>query len=232
MSACGLTHAGTTDFSSRRIFFDWPFFLIRWRAPLNLCNVFAGLSSDWRREPGSHFPLSQTEIGFELTPKEVIIKHFRLTNVGLLLAVMIALGAVAGMAQNPCEDAAGQTAASDAVRADFAVKTLEGRKKFVETAKAFVEKYGACDPAKELADWAKGMIPKTEETIKKMEADKKEADLVARFNTALKAKNWDELYASGKVLLTDYGEKYRFVEIALGFIGLEETAKTPRVTNT
>lgn len=155
---------------------------------------------------------------------------FRLVNGGLLLAVMMALGAVAGIAQNPCEDAAGQTTLGDTVREQFKDKTLPGRKKFVETAKQFVQKYGECDPAKDLSEWAKKMIPSSEDTIKKMEAQKIEDDLVIRFNAALTAKNWDELYAAGKVLLANYGEKYRPVEIGLGFVGLEETAKTPRVT--
>lgn len=156
---------------------------------------------------------------------------FRYTNIGLLLAVVIAFGAVAGFAQNPCEDADGQTVLGDKVRAEFKDKTIDGRKKFVETGKQFLEKYGACEAAKELVDWLKINVPKNEDTIKKMIADKAEADLTARFDKAMLTKNWDEVYASGKEILDKYpGDTYRAIELVLGSIGLDETAKTPRVT--
>ena len=38
---------------------------------------------------------------------------FRLTTAGLMLAGVIAFGAAAGLAQDPCTDAAGQTAMQD-----------------------------------------------------------------------------------------------------------------------
>src|SRR5262245_47315191 len=122
---------------------------------------------------------------------------FRFANVGLMAAV-IALGAMAASAQNPCEDAAGQTTAGDNVRELFKDKSIAGREKFVEAGKAFKEKYGSCEPSKELADWLTGQIPKTEDAIKKMKVEAAEGALVARFDGALKAKNWDEVYAAGK----------------------------------
>jgi hypothetical protein len=157
-------------------------------------------------------------------------KIFRLINVGFMAAVILALGAVAGAAQNPCEDAAGMSAAGDAVRGGYANKTLDGRKKWLEPAKAFVEKYGACEAAKELADWTKTTIPKIEQWIKDEEARLAWEALLGRFNNALKTRNFDELYASGKEILAKKPDEFRDVEIALGFVGLEESAKTPRVT--
>ena len=151
---------------------------------------------------------------------------FRLQNVGLPLAVMIALGAVAGMAQNPCEDASGMSTTSDAVRADFAVKTIEGRKKFVETAKGFVEKYGACEAAK---SWrlGEGMIPKLKRPSED-EADKKENDLVTRLNAALVSKNW--MNCTRRVrCFSRLWDKYRPIEIASDS-SASRRPRTPRVT--
>ena len=46
----------------------------------------------------------------------------------------------------------------------------------------------------------------------------------------MKAKNWDEVYTSGKEILANYPEKYRAALLVLGSIGLDETDKTPSVT--
>src|SRR5580765_3068043 len=147
---------------------------------------------------------------------------FRYTNVALILAALIALGAVAGMAQNPCEDAEGQTTLGDKFRADFALKTLEGRKAAIDDGKQFLEKYGACDSAKELVDYLKPQIPKMEEAYKKALEAKAKADLTSRFDAGLKAKNWDDVYASGREILSKYPEEFSAVELVLGSIGYDE----------
>lgn len=150
---------------------------------------------------------------------------FRYTNIAALMAVFILLGAAAGMAQDPCADAEGQTALGDKFRAQFPDKSIEGRKAAIETGKQFMEKYGSCESAKELGDYLKGQIPKMEEGLKKAIDAKAKTDLIAKFNNALTAKNWDEVYASGKEILTKYGDEFRDVELALGTIGYDESYK-------
>src|SRR5258708_13648008 len=147
---------------------------------------------------------------------------FRYTNVALLMAAFIALGAVAGMAQTPCEDADGEGAANGKIQTLFKDKSIAGRKAYVEAGKAFLEKYGDCPSAKELSDYLKPQIPKIEDIIRKMEADKVKGDLTSRFDTALNGKNWDEVYASGKDILAKYPDDFRAVELVLGSIGYDE----------
>jgi hypothetical protein len=56
-------------------------------------------------------------------------------------------------------------------------------------------------------------------------AEDEEKKIVNRFNTALNAKNWDEVYVSGKEILAKYPDKFRDVELALGSIGYDESYK-------
>lgn len=150
---------------------------------------------------------------------------FRYTNLAVLLTAIFALGAAAGMAQNPCEDAEGQLAANNKITDLFKDKTIAGRKSYLEAGKSFLEKYGECPSAKDLAEYLKPQLPKLEVTIKQMEADKAESELTVPFDAALKAKNWDDAYSYGKQILANYPDKYRTVEIVLGSIGGEEALK-------
>ncbi len=147
---------------------------------------------------------------------------FRYTNIALLIAAIFAVGAVVTYAQDPCTDAEGQAAANDKIQALFKDKTIPGRKAYVAAGKAFLEKYGACDSAKDLSDYLKPRIPQAEETIRKMEEQAAKDALVGKFDSALKAKNWDVVYASGKEILAKYPDEFRTVEIVLGTIGGEE----------
>ncbi|MBK7394122.1 MAG: hypothetical protein IPI64_12630 [Chloracidobacterium sp.] len=151
---------------------------------------------------------------------------FRSTNLLLLLAAIIAFGAVAGMAQDPCTDADGQTKMQDEFDGLYANKTdLNVRQKAIDSGKAFLEKFGACESAKVRADWLKIQIPKMETNLGIARAAAAENALVGRFDTAMKAKNFDEVYAAGKEVLAKYPEKYRAAEIVLGSIGFDEAYK-------
>ncbi len=150
---------------------------------------------------------------------------FRFANMGLFLAAIIALGAVAGFAQDPCTDADGQTALSDKVRELFTHKDLPSLKLRIDAGKQFLDKYGACDSAKEFSDYLKTNIPKWEKAYADaMEKAAKDA-LIARFNNGLNSKNWDEVYSAGKEILGKYPDDFRDVELALGSIGYDESFK-------
>ena len=143
----------------------------------------------------------------------------------VILASIIAIGAAAGFAQDPCADADGQTALGDKFRAEYPLKDIPGRKQAIETGKQFLEKYGACEPAKELSDYLKVTIPKMEANLAKaVEADAR-AKMIARFNTAYSAKNWDEVYPAGKDLLAKYPDEFRDIELVLGSVGYDESYK-------
>lgn len=150
---------------------------------------------------------------------------FRSFGMGLALASIIAVGAAASFAQDPCTDAAGQGALYDKFLEAFKVKTIEGRKAFTELGKQYVEKYGTCEATKTNTDYFNTNIPKWEKTIKDMEGAAATANLTGRFDKALTAKNWDETFASGKEILAKDPEGFRSVEIALAGIGGEEALK-------
>lgn len=157
---------------------------------------------------------------------------FRFVGFGVLLAAFIAVGNVAGFAQDPCADADGLTAMDVKFRELFA-KTgdLDSRKLAIETGRQFLEKYGSCETAKLLSDYLKDGLPKIEENYKKAVIAKEKAILTARFDAGLRSKNWDEVYAAGKELLSKHPDEFRAAELVLGSIGLVETAdKSPRVT--
>ena len=75
----------------------------------------------------------------------------------------IAFGAAAGLAQDPCTDAAGQTAMQDEYDKLWAgrdgqdpAKAVENRKQAIQlSGKAFLDKYGACASAELRATWLK-----------------------------------------------------------------------------
>lgn len=150
---------------------------------------------------------------------------FRFVNTGLFLAAVIALGTVAGFAQDPCADAAGQTALSDQIRAIFAKKDLDSLKTRIELSKQFQDKFGACDSAKEFTDYLKTNVPKWEASYATLKEKAAKDALVARFDTALKANNWDDVYSAGKEILSKYPDEFRTAEIVLGSIGGEEALK-------
>lgn len=158
---------------------------------------------------------------------------FRSLNTGLLVALILALGAVATLAQdtttpatpNPCTDADGQTKTRDSITEIFKDKSTEGLRKRIEIGKAAVEKYGACESFKDMADYLNKNIPTWEATLKTKMAGDDRNKLIQRFNSALDSKNWDESYVAGKEILAKYGEEFRTVEIVLGAIGGEEAFK-------
>ncbi|MBP7416898.1 MAG: hypothetical protein KA831_09615, partial [Pyrinomonadaceae bacterium] len=151
---------------------------------------------------------------------------FRSTNLLLILAAIIAFGAVAGMAQDPCTDADGQTKLQDEFDGLYAVKNdLAVRRKAIDSGKSFLEKYGACESAKVRVDWLKINVPKMETKYAADVAAAAESVLINRFVGALSAKNFDETFASGKEAMSKYPDKYRAFGIVLASIGFDEAYK-------
>lgn len=150
---------------------------------------------------------------------------FRYANIAVLSAAFIVLGSTAGFAQDPPKDPCTepeQATARDKISTLFTDKTLAGRKSYVAEGKAFLERYGACESAKDMVDYLKPQLPKLEDTIKKMEADQKKAALLTPFDAALKAKNFDQVFSLGKQILAEYPDEFRTVEIVLASIGGDE----------
>ncbi len=146
---------------------------------------------------------------------------FRYANFAFLLAVLVGIGTVAGYAQNPCEDAEGM-AATDAKFRENYNKGLAERIVAVEAGKQYLEKYANCGEInKDVVDWLRSALPKIEEGISAEKAKREKDLLYGRFNKAVEGKNWDEVYASGREILSKEPDQLD-VMITLGSIGYDE----------
>lgn len=151
---------------------------------------------------------------------------FRFLGLGALAVTFTAVGATTSNAQDVCADVEAQQAVYKRFTDNFD-KDIPQRKLAVQAAKEYIEKYGACADSKQQVDYLKGYIPPTEEAIRKFEQGQVAQARYTRFNTALEATNWDEVYASGKeVLANETDPKTQLdVTILLGSIGLDEAIK-------
>jgi hypothetical protein len=152
----------------------------------------------------------------------------------MLAVAILAFGAVAGIAQDPCTDVAGQNAMQDEFDTLYkkGAADLDARQKAIDSGKAFLDKYGNCDPTKERSDWLKSKIPVFEKQVKEGREKKVRADVVDPFNAALiatnttdataKAKAYSDAYSTGQQVMTKFPEDYRTVEIVLATIGGDE----------
>ena len=156
---------------------------------------------------------------------------FRSLNGAVLLAALIVAGATVGFAQDPCTDTAGQDALSNKVRELFPKTDVPSQSAKIEAGKQFLEKYGSCEgTSKEFADYLKTNLPKWEAKLKGDTTKADQDPFIKKFNAGLTSKNWDDVYAAGKELIAQWPDDFRAAELVLGSIGLDETAKTPRVT--
>ncbi|MDQ3131588.1 MAG: hypothetical protein M3Q99_12615 [Acidobacteriota bacterium] len=151
---------------------------------------------------------------------------FRFLGLGVLAATFTAAGVSDTLAQNVCDDVDGKQATYKKFTDNFD-KAVAQRKLAVEAAKEYIEKYGACADDKAQVDYLKNYIPETEKLITTTQGKAEMDALYSRFNTSLGAKNWDEVYASGKeVLAKEKDPKIQLdVAILLGSIGLDEAIK-------
>jgi tetratricopeptide (TPR) repeat protein len=158
---------------------------------------------------------------------------FRLTYAGLLIAAILACGAVASFAQDPCTDVAGQNAMQDEFDKLYANKTdVEVRKQAINSGKAFLDKYGSCPSTDERSTWLKKNIPLMEQKVAAADELKNRSAVVNPFNAALqatntadataKAKAYADAYSTGQAVMAKYPNDYRTVEIVLATIGGDE----------
>jgi len=156
---------------------------------------------------------------------------FRSVNIAVLLAAIMTLGAVVSFAQDPtpaptaCLDAVGQNAARDNITALYQKKDLASLRQRIDAGKGFLEKYGSCgDSVKDMVEYLTPNIPKWEASYKER-GDKEVRDkLYARFDAAVKASNWDDVYAAGKEVLVKEPDQVDLM-ITLGSIGYDEVDK-------
>lgn len=140
------------------------------------------------------------------------------------MAAIVALGAVSGFGQNPCEDTAGMAALDAKFRENYGKKEIALRKTAVDAGKQYIDKYGACPDSKDFVDYLKNYLPGMETKIAADEKQIAKEALYNRFNNSVKTSTFDETYASGKEILAKEPEQLDVI-ISLGSIGYDESYK-------
>jgi len=149
---------------------------------------------------------------------------FKSFGLGALLTALLAVGGISAFGQDQCADVDTMNATYQAVLDNYKSADPATFQKAVDSGKQFLEKWGACDVAKQNADWIKGNMPKWEAKLKGLQVDAVRGPILKRFDTAIQGSNWDEAYAAGNEFLTKFpDDPYRIhVIVPLGWIGYKE----------
>lgn len=121
---------------------------------------------------------------------------------------VLVLGLMAMLAANAVFAQTGQERTREVVyneyMENYQASTVEGKQKALNAAKEYIEKFNT-DADKEQVDYFKSAIPALEQAINDIgkqkqvaEEQKKWNDMLVKFDTAFKAKNWDNAMAAGK----------------------------------
>jgi tetratricopeptide (TPR) repeat protein len=150
---------------------------------------------------------------------------FKTFSLGVLFMALFAVGGISAFGQNDaCADVDGMNANYQTVLDNYRAADSATFQKAVDAAKAFLEKYGSCDVAKQNADWIKGNITKWEKALADKKVQEVKGPILKRFDTAIQTKNYDDAYAAGNDYLTKFpDDQYRIhVIVPLAWIGYKE----------
>lgn len=156
---------------------------------------------------------------------------FRFSGLAVLAAAFFGFGTAAALAQtptpapaaaptaaDPCADADGQTALYTKFTELYPKTDIPSRQAAIDTAKQFLEKYGACAGVKEQNDYFKTALPKLEEALKKVGETEELKKLFARFDAGINSDNADEVYAAGKLILAKQPDNINIL-VPMGVVG-------------
>ncbi len=143
-------------------------------------------------------------------------------------------------AQDACADVEAKQALYAKYTANYDKKTIEERKTAVEAGKEYIAKYGACKDDAEQVKYFKDNLPGIEAGIKKNEDDAvkaggiaKKQELFTRFDTAVKGNKTDDVFSSGKEILTLEPDTSIGLDVTLvlASVGFDQASlKTPNNT--
>jgi hypothetical protein len=148
-----------------------------------------------------------------------MIKLKNITTIAMMTAV-IAIGAVSGFAQANCADESKATLDAE-FRANFPGDRA-ARKKAVAAGEQYLAKFETCADDKVFVDYLKSALPKMKERIKNEEEEEGRIARYNKFDAAVKAKNYDQVYAVGKEILQFEPDQLDLM-ITLGSIGYDES---------
>ena len=149
---------------------------------------------------------------------------FRTLGLGAALAAIFAVGSVRSLAQEACADVDGMNALYETVTGSYKSNDIPTLQKAIDSGKQFVEKYGACEPAKVNAGWVSKNMPKWEDRLAALKVDAVRGPILKRFDTAIQSKNWDDAYAAGDEFMAKFPNDPAAinVEVTLATIGYQE----------
>lgn len=155
------------------------------------------------------------------------------------LAILTAGIAITGLAQDPaatpapagpCENLDAANALYEKVTTNYAAKEWKTRQIAVDSGEEYLKTYGACTTFESQATYIKGALDGWKKGIELQKIAEKRKELLAKFDPAVPAGNWDVAYTAGKELVAMDPAIALNQVLVLGSIGLDETLKTPRVT--
>lgn len=139
----------------------------------------------------------------------------RLFGPAAALSAVLAFAAMNAAAQNPCDDAEGMAALDAAIRNNYSKsETLETA---LRSAEEYLRKYGECEP-REFSAWLKQNLEKWGREVEKRKTDLQ----IKKFDDAVRAKDFDTVYAVGGELVRKFPENVNFM-LPMAMIGLPES---------
>jgi len=148
----------------------------------------------------------------------------RTIGLGAALAAIFAVGSVSALAQEACADVDGMNSLYETVTASYKSDDIPTLQKAIDSGKQFVEKYGACEPAKVNAGWIGKNMPKWEIRIEELKKQAIRTPLLKRFDTAIQGKTYDDAFAAAEELLAKFPDDPAKVHliVTLGQVGYTE----------
>lgn len=144
---------------------------------------------------------------------------FRNLGLGILMAGCVAVTGSQAFAQDttaaadPCKDIEGQQALYKAFTDNIPKNpTLDQTNAAIKAGDDYVQKYGACPESKQIVDYLNQYLPGMKKGVEAKTKGAANDALITRFDTAAKAKNVPEIFASGKEIL---GKEADFPKVAL-----------------
>jgi hypothetical protein len=149
---------------------------------------------------------------------------FRAFGLGAVLSALFVVGGISAFGQDNCGDVDAINTSYQAVLDNYKSQDLATFKKAIDNAKAFLEKYGACEIAKDNATWVKNNLPKWEAKAAEWEKGLARKAVTDKYEAAIQAKNWDAAYAAGDEFIAKYPNDDARINliVPLAWIGFQE----------
>ena len=149
---------------------------------------------------------------------------FRSFGLGAVLTALFAVGGINAFAQDNCGDVDAINAAYQEIIGTYKATDLPTFKKAIDNGKAFLEKYGTCEVAKDNVTWVKNNVPKWETRYKEQEGREARSAVLSKFDDAIKTKNWDAAYAAADEFNSKFPNDDARINliVPLGWIGFQQ----------